>query len=164
MCGIGALAAVSGMLLTWRFLVCGLWIGLAGSPRLFVGSAVAFIFFMIALVVSDPTEWPGWLLDNPARLTRIVWIAAAAVVAKSGIAAYAWRRVAPQYARAYLMVWFGATASFVALAIVVLGIARVYVPAVAERLWSLAILAALMAVPLARIGLATSQLTRNRHR
>ena len=73
-------------------------------------------------------------------------------------------RITPRYVRGYIVIWAGATASFIGLALIVLGVARVYAPAVAERLWSLAILTALMAVPLARIGLSPSQLKRNRHR
>jgi hypothetical protein len=129
-----------------------------------MASAVTFISVVIVVVALDPVEWPGWLLDDPTNLSRVVWIAAAAVVGKCGLAAYTWRRIAARYVRTYLIMWFGATASLVGLAVIVLGIAQVYVPTVSERLWILAILLAVMTVPLARVGLSTSQLTRNRHR
>ena len=61
---------------------------------------------------------PGWLLEDPARLAPVAWIAAAAVIAKYWIAAHAWRSVAPRYLRLYLVIWLLATISFLAFGVV----------------------------------------------
>jgi cytochrome bd-type quinol oxidase subunit 2 len=106
---------------------------------------------------------PGWLLDDPARLAPIVWIAAVAVIAKCWLAVYAWRGVAARYRRMYLLIWLAGTASFVTLGSVVWGMVRIYLRLDVDRVHSVVILLALLAVPLARVGLAPSSLTRNRH-
>jgi hypothetical protein len=100
----------------------------------------------------------------PERLATIVWIAAFGVVAKHLMAAYAWRAVAPGYLRGYLLIWAAGTTSFLTLGIVAWGLLRTYLPLDGDRLLGLMLLLALMAVPLARVGLATSGLARNRHR
>jgi hypothetical protein len=162
--GIAALVVMAGMLLTWRFMVSRLWSGLSGRRTLFLGSVTSIAAVGIAYMVFDAGRLPGWLLDDPTRLAPIVWIAAAALTAKYWMAAYAWRGVAPRYLRAYLLIWLAATTAFVTLGIVVWGMLRIYLPLDGDRLRSVVILLALMAVPLARVGLATSGLARNRHR
>ena len=162
--GIAVLVAFAGMFLTWRFLVSRLWSGLSGRRPLFVASVVAIVVLVIAGLVFDADRLPGWLLDDPARLAPVVWIAAIAVIAKYWIAAYAWRIVTPRYLRVYLLFWLAGTASFLAFGIVVWGVVRIYLPVDVDRLRSLVILVALLAVPLARVGLAPASLTHNRHR
>jgi len=162
--GIAVLVAFAGMFLTWRFLVSRLWSGLSGRRPLFVASVVAIVVLVIAGLVFDADRLPGWLLDDPARLAPVVWIAAIAVIAKYWIAAYAWRVVTPRYLRVYLLIWLAGTASFLAFGIVVWGVVRIYLPVDVDRLRSLVILVALLAVPLARVGLAPASLTHNRHR
>jgi hypothetical protein len=158
------LVAIAGMFLTWRFLVSRLWSGLSGIRRLYVGSVVWLIVLVIAGLVSEADSLPGWLLEDPARLAPLVWIAAGAAIAKYSIAAYAWRGAPPRYRRIYLLIWLAGTASFLVLGMVVLGAARIDVPDVADRLRSIVIFFALLAVPLARVGLSPSSLSRNRHR
>ena len=162
--GIAVLVAFAGMFLTWRFLVSRLWSGLSGRRPLFVASVVAIVVLVIAGLVFDADRLPGWLLDDPARLAPVVWIAAIAVIAKYWIAAYAWRIVTPRYLRVYLLFWLAGTASCLAFGIVVWGVVRIYLPVDVDRLRSLVILVALLAVPLARVGLAPASLTHNRHR
>jgi hypothetical protein len=162
--GIGILVALAGMFLTWRFLVSRLWSGLSGRRPMIVGAVVSIVVLVIASLVFDAGRLPGWLLADPARRAPVAWIAAVAVVAKYWMAAYAWRGVAPRYRRVYLLIWLAGTASFLALGIAVWGIARIYLPLDVERLRSVVILLALLAVPLARMGLAPSSLSRNRHR
>ncbi|OFW47286.1 MAG: hypothetical protein A3J29_08840 [Acidobacteria bacterium RIFCSPLOWO2_12_FULL_67_14b] len=162
--GIAVLVAFAGMFLTWRFLVSRLWSGLSGRRPLFVASVVAIVVLVIAGLVFDADRLPRWLLDDPARLAPVVWIAAIAVIAKYWIAAYAWRVVTPRYLRVYLLIWLAGTASFLAFGIVVWGVVRIYLPVDVDRLRSLVILVALLAVPLARVGLAPASLTHNRHR
>jgi hypothetical protein len=162
--GIAVLVAIAGILLTWRFLVSRLWSGLSGMRPMFVGSVVAIVALVIAGLVFDADRLPGWLLGDPARLAPVVWIAAVAVIAKYWLAAYSWRGVAPRYLRIYLLIWLVGTASFLALGIALWGIVRIYLPLDVDRLRSIVILFALLTVPLARVGLAPSSLTRNRHR
>lgn len=162
--GIAVLVAIAGMLLTWRFLVSRLWSGLSGIRPLFVGSVVTTVIVVIAGMAFDADRLPGWLLGDPARFAPLVWIAAIAVIAKYWIAAYAWRGVPARYLHVYLLIWLAGTASFLALGIVVWGIVRIYLPLDVDRLRSVVILLALLAMPLARVGLAPSSLTRNRHR
>ena len=123
-----------------------------------------FVVIVIAHFLFDGSRLPGWLLDDPARLAPIAWIAAVAVIAKHWIAAYAWRDVAPRYLHAYLLIWLAGTTALLTLGIVLWGILRIYVPLDVDRLRSVVILLALMAVPLARVCLAPSWLERNRHR
>jgi hypothetical protein len=162
--GIAMLVAVAGMFLTWRFLVFRMWSGLSGRRGMLVGSIVSFFLCITAILVSDAGELPAWLLEDPARLAPLVWIAALAVAAKYWTAAYTWRRVTPRYVRAYLLIWLAGTASLLAVGLVVWNMARMYVPLDVERARSAVILLALLAVPIARIGLAPSSLMRNRHR
>lgn len=162
--GIAALVVIAGMFLTWRFLVSRLWSALSGMRPMFVGSVVAIVVLITAGLAYDARRLPGWLLGDPARLAPVVWIAAVSVIAKYWLAAYAWRGVASHYLRVYLLLWLAATASFLTLAIVVWGIVRIYLPVDVDRLRSVVVLLALLAVPLARLGLAPSWLARNRHR
>jgi hypothetical protein len=162
--GIGILVVLAGMFLTWRFLVSRLWSGLSGRRPMFVGSVVSMVVLVIAGLVFDAGRLPGWLLRDPVRLAPVAWIAAAAVVAKYWIAAYAWRGMSPRYLRVYLLIWFAGTASFLGLGILVWGIVRIYLPLDVDRARSVVILVALIAMPLARVGLAPFWLARNRHR
>lgn len=162
--GIAVLVALAGMFLTWRFLVSRLWSGLSGMRPMRVGSVVSIVILVIASLVFDAGRLPGWLLADPARFAPLVWLAAVAVIAKYWLAAYAWRGVSPRYLRVYLLIWLAGTASVLALGLVVWGIARIYLPLDVDRLRSVVVLLALLAVPLARVGLAPSWLARNRHR
>lgn len=162
--GMGILVALTGMFLTWRCLVARLWSGLSGMRPMLVGALVAMVILVIASLVFNVSRVPGWLLEDPARLAPVAWIAAVAVVAKYWIAAYAWRGATPRYRRVYLVIWLAGTASFLALGIAVWGIVRIYLPLDVDRARSLVILLALIAVPLARVGLAPFWLARNRHR
>jgi len=162
--GIAALVVVVGMLLTWRFMVSRLWSGLSGMRSMFVGSIISIVVLVIASMVFDAGRLPGWLLRDSARFAPLAWVAAVAVIAKYWIAAYAWRGVSPHCSRVYLLIWLAGTASFLGLGAVVWGIARIYLPLDVDRLRSLVILLALLAVPIARVGLAPSSLATNRHR
>jgi hypothetical protein len=161
--GAAALVVMAGMCLTWRFMVSRLWSGLSGRRTLFLASVTSVVVVAIAGLVFINAGRPGWLLDDPARLAPIVWIAAVAVIAKCWLAVYAWRGVAARYRRMYLLIWLAGTASFVTLGSVVWGMVRIYLRLDVDRVHSVVILLALLAVPLARVGLAPSSLTRNRH-
>jgi hypothetical protein len=160
----GALVAAAGIVLTWRFMVVRLWSGLSGRRLLVRGSILSLGAAVIAYPVLDAGRLPGWLLEDPARFAPVVWIAAALVIAKYWLAACAWREVSPRHVRAYLLLSLGATAALLALALLLWGMLRIYLPVDVDRLLSVVVLMALLAVPLARIGLAPRALARNRHR
>jgi hypothetical protein len=162
--GIALLVVAAGMWLSWRLLVSRLWSGLAGSRALFNVSVISLVAVAIAVVVFSGERLPGWLLDDPGRVTPVVWGAAVAVIAKYWLAAYAWRQVSTKHARQYLLAWAAGTASVLAFGLVVLNVSSIYVAQDAYRMQALTILAALLTVPLARVGLAASFLARNRHR
>jgi hypothetical protein len=162
--GIAALVVIAGMFLTWRFMVVRLWSGLSGSRRLFVASVISVVFAAVAGTAFDAGQLPGWILENPRRVTLAVWILAVVVIAKYSLAAYAWRRVSRRYVRQYLPVWLAGTTCFVALGLVFWGTARIGVASDDYRVPGLLILVALLAVPLARLAVAPSALARNRHR
>jgi hypothetical protein len=162
--GIAALVVAAGILLTWRFLVSGMWAGLSGSRRLHVWSLIALGLVAVGYLVSPANRLPAWLMEDPARMPPFAWAAAIAVIAKYWLAARTWRGVAPSLVRRYVVVWFVATATLIVLGMVVLRMLRIYVAVDAWRLQSLLILLALLAVPLARTGLAASMFEHNRHR
>jgi hypothetical protein len=162
--GIAVLIVIAGVFLTWRCLVTRLWSGLSGTRRLFVGSVVSLVVLAAAGFLLATDGWPGWIFEDPARLAPVAWIAAAAVIAKYWLAAYAWRGATRRYLLGYLVVWLAGTMAFLALGFVVWNMARIYLATDADRLRSIVILLALLAMPLARIGLAPSSLSRNRHR
>lgn len=161
--GIAVLVPVAGMFLTWRSLVSHLWSGLSGMRPLFITSVVSLVALVTGAVL-DAGRFPNWLLRDPARVASVIWIIVAAVIAKCVIAVYAWRGMSQRYQRMYLLVWFAGTASLVALGVVVWGMLRMYPPFDVDGLRSAVILLAVLAVPLARVGLAPSSLARNRHR
>jgi hypothetical protein len=162
--GLGALLILGGMLITWRFHVCRLWSGLSGIRLLLVCSIVSIGVMVIAGMVLDIRRFPRWLLDDPARLEPLAWIAGVAVILKYWMAAYAWRDVPPRYLRKYLLIWLAGTALFLGLGLALWNMVRIYVPLDVDRARSVVILLALLAVPLARVGLAPASFTRNRHR
>lgn len=162
--GTATLILIAGVILTWRSLVVRLWTGLRGSRPLFMASVMSPVVVVIAGLVFAGDRLPAWVLDNPTRMRGVVWILAIAVAAKSWLAAYSWRRVAPRYLWCYLLLWGTATTCLLTLALVLWGVVRIYVALDIYRFQGFLILVALLAVPLGRIGLAPSCLARNRHR
>ena len=161
--GLAMLIPVAGMFLTWRFLVSHLWSGLSGLRPLFMASVVSLIALVTGLVL-DAGRFPNWLLGDSARVASVIWIIVAAVIAKCVMAAYSWRGVSPRYLRVYLLIWLAGTASLMTLGMVVWGLLPTYPPFDVAGLRIAIILLALLAVPLARVGLASSSLARNRSR
>ena len=157
-----ALCLLAAMFGTWRFLVSGLWSGLSGNRRLYFASGVAVVLFPIALLFADVDA--SWVLKDPKRLTPFFWIGGIALAVKFVIAARSWSRAGPPHVRRFLLlVWFGSTAYFVTLSVLLLGVLRPELPDV-YRLQGPLILLALLIVPVARLFLAPSFLARNRHR
>jgi hypothetical protein len=147
---VAALGIMALMLLTWRFLVGGLWLGLSGNKTAFALSAVPYVVVPLIvlpaiLVNSTNSSLLGWIHDHSNRLMQVfVWIMSAAVVAKFSLAIYACRNIPPSFVRRYLPIWLAGTVVFVALAVVLSGLMR-----------TATILIALLLVPLARIACCT---------
>ena len=162
--GLAALVVIAGICLTWRFLVSRLWSGMSGRRALFITAAMSVVCVVIGGVAFDADRLPGWLLKDPARMATVVWIVAIAVIVKYWLATYSWRRVSARYARQYLLLWGAGTMCLLLLAMLLWRVVRIYVALDIDRFQSLMILLSLLAVPLARVGLAPSCLRRNRHR
>jgi hypothetical protein len=169
--GLAILFLVTGFLLTWRFLVSSLWLGLSGSTKLFAATAIPYGFglvFVLAFGVILPRNEEsilGWMLTNfGVVLPTLVRIAAVAVVAKFWIAAWSWRDAHSVHVRRYLALWLCGTAAWIGFGLLLWeGVLQV-APSDSHQLRSLVMLCALMAVPVTRIGLAPGSLARNRHR
>lgn len=162
--GIAALVVAGGIVLTWRFLVVGLWAGHSGNRRLYVTSVLGAVLLVATCIGYSANRLPGWVLEAPERMVPFVWGAAFAVIAKYWLATRTCRDVDARLVRRYFVVWLVGTASLVALGMVFWRIARIYVALDSYRLQSLLILLALLAVPVARVGLAPGLLEQNRHR
>jgi hypothetical protein len=157
---IAILGVMAAAFLTWRFLVAGLWIGLSGNKALFSLSAAPYALSPLLLILFlftfvSPTSWLRvWIRTDPDELVAwLSWIAAAAVIAKCILAVFSWRKVATGFVRQYCGVWIGTTACMIVLAVLL----------PFHRLRLFLIFAALLYIPLARIGLAVWSLDRNRH-
>jgi hypothetical protein len=169
--GLAALSTGAGLLLTWRFLVSGLWLGLAGNKILFTVSAIPYALLpipgLLALlgVLGHEESVAAWIQANTDRLLpACVWIAVAAVIGKLWLAAFAWRESAPVRVRQYLFVWLTTTVLLVVFSLLLWSRLRYFLPSDAYLLRSLLVLSSILIIPLARIGLAPSFLARNRHR
>ncbi|HZF29680.1 MAG TPA: hypothetical protein VE907_11205 [Gammaproteobacteria bacterium] len=162
--GIAALTVTVGVFLTFRLLIANLWIGMCSSSLVLVGSAIGLFAAVLTALQLDVYRLPEWLLADPRHVTPLAWGAALCLAAKHWLAARTWRAVAPGFLRSYLLAWGVGTACFVALSLVVWGIVRIYQPIDGRGAQSLAILVALLLMPLARVGLAPSVLAANRHR
>jgi hypothetical protein len=165
------LSLIAGLFLTWRFMVEGLWLGLAGSRKFYATSALPYgvlpVVGLIGLVVISNKEESIWiwiLKHRDQLLTDSLWIAGAAVVAKFSLSIYIWRRVPARQFWGYAPVWACGTCCLIALALMAWPALRSALPSDANRLQALLILVALSIMPLARLGLAPLALARNRHR
>jgi hypothetical protein len=156
---IVVLSLIAAAILTWRLMVGSLWVGLSGSLRMFVGSAVLHVMIAVLLVWS--VVWMGRLfwthLNQLVHNFRWVgWAIVAAAVLKLCLASRSWDRITPGRTRKYLAAWWLATVCFI---VFVLAVDPPF-----AALKHVLILAAFLPVPLARLGLAPSFLAKNRHR
>ena len=164
MFGIALLLLLSGLFLTWRFLVSRLWVGLSGHRRLFMVSAVSLALIAFGAAVIEAGELSRWLIEDSDRAASVVWIVALAVLAKFVLAGYGWRQAALPLRRRYMLVWLVGVGCFVALAGLVWRLVKMSVPAASDDIQMLLMLAPLLVVPLGRPGIAPLLLARNRHR
>jgi hypothetical protein len=154
------------MVLTWRCLVSGLWVGLSASRLYYVGSLCLQVI-VPSLVLLACGIWSDSIdnlirihpdLVKSAALTAIGWGLALAVILKLWFAVFSWQKISPTRTRQYLLLWSGVTLAFVSLAILSRPPLDVY------RLEHLFVLAAFLLFPFARLGSAPLALARNRHR
>ena len=160
-----ALSPVGLMVLTYRFMVNGLWTGLSGRRLFYVGSIglqvlVPLMVLLACAIWSDNID--RLLQRNPERGKFIAfeilgWCLALLVIAKLWIAVFSWRNNAPRHTRQYLLLWISATLCFIALAILSSPLFDVY------RESHVYLLMALLLFPIARMGFAPSSLEGNRH-
>ena len=177
---MAVLILVGGMVLTWKFLVGGLWIGLSGNSKLFIASAAVYCLLPLigmlglAQLLNHRTAVRAWIREDPNQLLFwIQWIAALGVIAKFWISARAWHGFDPRRVQRYLLFWCAGTLSFAALALLLWadGLLNLSLMALLNfppldplRLRNLLLLLALLAIPFARVGLALPSLLKNRHK
>jgi hypothetical protein len=167
---IALLAIVAGILVTWRFMVSGLWLGLSGNKNLFMAFAVPYAFFPLVaigvLVTLNESDrlLPLLVNSNLSRFEIVEVIAAMAVIAKFCAWVISWRDVVSDRVTNYLLFWAGSTLPLLVLAIFLWEVAKPHLPAESQAVRNLLVLAALFVVPLARVGYAPSTLAKNRHR
>lgn len=150
---VRVLIVIAAILLTWRFLVNRLWSGLSARRPLVTGSAIAVPLVIGAGVVLRPEEMVRWIALRPEWWVPAVW---SAVAVKAVVAAWAWRRIEPRYLGTYALLWLAGTAVFIGLGLVI--------AAEQAAVRGVVVPAALLVLPLARVGLAPWMLARNRHR
>jgi hypothetical protein len=167
---IAILVILAGTLLTWRFMVSGLWLGLSGNKNLFMAFAVPYAFFPLVMIATlivlseSDRSFPALMNYAVSRPAIIEVIAAMAVIAKCWAWVFSWRDVTSQRVSQYLLFWGASTLLLVVLAICLWEVAKPHLPAESEGVRNLLLLVALFIVPLARVGYAPSTLAKNRHR
>jgi hypothetical protein len=165
-CVILALSVGAAMVLTWRGMVGSLWTGLSGRWTRMVGSAVLQGVVMVALLVAlfHVDELPRSQYQTVAGWCG--WALAVAVMVKLGAAVWSWdavsrRHLSSKSVAKYLLVWAGGTLGLVSL--VWLLFSPDFFSFFPVRWLKCALLlAALLAFPLARVGLAPLSLAQNR--
>jgi hypothetical protein len=176
---VAGLIIVAGILLTWKFLVNGLCIGLSGNRRLYIGSVAVYslvasvgIAGFVVLLEHDQ-KFMAWVRYDPNGLLSILeWIVTISVICKFWLAAFSWRRISRARTVQYLLQWIGATSLLWILAKLVwadgcLTLSLMsfldLLPLDVYRLKHFLILLAFVTIPIARLGFAPSALARNRH-
>jgi len=159
------LAAISVVILTWRFLVGSLWLGLSGHR---ISFSVSVLLYPLLLVVGtitvdwifrrDQSRWAAFQQGFDAALPTLVWIAMIAATAKVWFAVKTSRHI-----DRYFLPWFCGAGCFAMTALALSSLVNV-VPSQPWRLRIVLVCLGLFAMPIARISLATSSLSRNRHR
>ncbi|MGA2244190.1 MAG: hypothetical protein ABSH48_04235 [Verrucomicrobiota bacterium] len=159
------LAIFGLVVLSWRCMVGGLWAGMSGKGYLYFGIPAAQLVLAL-LVLLACAIWSDAIdricqkrpdLANAAVLSATRWGLAVWVIAKYWFAAFSWNKIAPHHVRKYLLAWSHATLGLVALAILAAPPFDMY------RQKYIYLLAALLVVPFARLGLAPAAWAKNRH-
>jgi len=153
------------VVITWRFLVNGLWSGLSGRRLLYVGSLCVQVGMPAMLLLaggiwSDSID--AQLREHPAAVESAIfnflaWTLGLMVIGKFGLAAFAWSQISRSRRWQFWFLWAGITTGFIALAILALPAQDLH------HLGLTYVFGALLLVPLARLGLAPRFLGTNRH-
>jgi len=157
------LLSVGGLVvLTWRLMVDGLWVGLSGKPLYYFGSPALQVMVTVLLLLAIGI-WPDTIRSqigsHPSLMISIAgWTLVLAVILKLWSAVFSWSRITPRRLSQYLLIWSSFTLCFVGL-----GILSPSVLTNTFRLEHLIVLAAFLVFPLARLGLAPLFLAKNRH-
>jgi hypothetical protein len=163
---VGLLFMFALILLTWRFLVGGLWVGLSGSRKLFGLSAVPygatplFAAFAIFIVTQKGSLVDFALANVDTFLPTAAVVLLTAGLVKVAVASLSARKIGQQY----LMVWLVVTVLLVTLALLLSKGIGVALPSYSSQIRNVLVLIALVFMPLARMGLASSFFEKNRHR
>lgn len=157
------LVLLAGTLVTWRFMVSSLWIGLSRHRKLFVASTIPMLLILFVGIYAV-VELQDWIRADFTRLSLVVWTAGLIVIAKFWLAAWSWRSIETAHFYKYLIVWALGTASMLILAILLWSAFRYVIGFDVSLIQSLFIFAALMIMPLTQIALAPKYLAANRHR
>lgn len=157
------LTLIACILITWRFMVVGLWIGLSKNRRLFVASTFPIIFFLF-IGINWLYQLQDWVYEDFTRLPILVWSAGLIVIVKLWVAAWAWRSIDVAYVKQYLVVWSFGTACMLALVLLISSAFRYVIGFDFYLIQSLSIFGALMMMPLTQISFAPASLSKNRHR
>jgi len=160
------LLCVGLLIVSWRLMVGGLWVGLYGNRDYYLGwSVVQVLVPVLGLIAAG--IWSDAIdrecKTNPVRMQSLAvnvlgWCLASWVIFKFWFAAFAWGGAERNFRRRYLLIWAGGLTCLLALAILASPFYDVY------RFKHLCLLAALLGFPLARSGLAPGALAKNRHR
>ncbi|HEY3862621.1 MAG TPA: alpha/beta fold hydrolase [Verrucomicrobiae bacterium] len=157
------LLSVGGLVvLTWRLMVNGLWVGLSGKRLYYFGSpALQVIVTVLLLLVIG--IWPdtvgSQIRNHPSLMISIAgWTLVLAVMMKLWFAVFSWSRITRRRMWQYWLIWSSFTLCFVAL-----GILSPSILTNTFRLEHLIVLAAFLVFPLTRLGLAPLFLAKNRH-
>jgi len=160
-----ALSLCGLLALSWRFMVNGFWVGLSGKRSRYimsnaVGVLVPVILLLACAIWHDAVDVE--IKYHPEKVKSIMpklfgWFLALALIAKVWLAVFSWKNVNDRRARQYLLLWVGTTICFVGLAVLA------WLPMDPYRFGHLFVLAALLLVPLGRLGLAPMALAGNRH-
>ena len=161
----GVLSCVGLILVSWRLMVGGLWVGLSGN-RSYIGAWFALQILAPVLVLLtvgifsntiDRQCRTNGLMMQSLALNGLSWFLAILVIGKFWLAAFTWSKADPGFRRRYFLVWAGGLVSFLTLAVLA---SPFYDP---YRITHLCLLVALLGLPLARIGLAPMSFAKNRH-
>src|SRR5262249_47686456 len=118
---IALLLLVAGVVLTWRFLVGGLWLGLSGNKKAFVASTLPyasfpFVFIIGLLVLSGlPRSLPDFTNIDLDWIPVFEVIATLAVIVKFALWVFSWRDAAVERADQYFFFWAGGTVAMLIL-------------------------------------------------
>jgi MFS family permease len=154
------------VVLTWRCMVNGLWLGLSGKPRFYFGSMALQVIVPTLLLLACAIwskDIDRLLQRNPALAKSILlevigWTLALLVIGKMWLAVFSWSTLDPRRTRRYVILWTCATAVFV-------GVALLWPPPFdTYREEHLRVLIALLFFPFARLGAAPRFFEMNRAR